>query len=81
VILSLISKTVVLFVISDCFLSINTITTMPIISSNSSEGGLGQGLIGEKIVVNNSTTVLVKELLGEGMSKRFCRHVNQMLSC
>jgi hypothetical protein len=35
-----------------------------------SEGGLGQALIGEKILVNQ-TTVAVKELLGEGMLKEF----------
>jgi hypothetical protein len=39
---------------------------MPITAS-SSEGGLGQALIGEKITVNQTCTVLVKELLGEGM--------------
>jgi serine/threonine protein kinase len=38
---------------------------MPITASFS-EGGLGQALIGEKITVNQSCTVLVKELLGEG---------------
>jgi hypothetical protein len=36
-----------------------------------SEGGLGQALIGEKITVNH-VTVSVKELLGEGtISRRF----------
>ena len=42
---------------------------MPIItasSNHSSEGGLGQSLCGEKITINTTTTVLVKELLGEG---------------
>jgi hypothetical protein len=40
---------------------------MPIIASSSnSEGGLGQALVGEKVTINATTTVLVKELLGEG---------------
>jgi hypothetical protein len=42
---------------------------IPILQSKmppaASEGGLGQALIGEKILVNQ-TTVVVKELLGEG---------------
>lgn len=37
--------------------------TMP--PSSSSEGGLGQALIGEKIVIN-TVSVSVKELIGEG---------------
>jgi hypothetical protein len=41
---------------------------MPIIAASSnSEGGLGQALVGEKITINTTTAVLVKELLGEGM--------------
>ena len=40
---------------------------MPIITASSnSEGGLGQALVGEKITINTTTTILVKELLGEG---------------